>query len=114
MNPEQKQAEADRLFDQGIEEFYRSQYRQGLQSWQQALTIYHEIGDRQGEGNALNRLGNAYDSLGQYQQAIDYHQQRLTIAREIGNRGGEFSGLNSLASGPHPALSDFMIPAMFT
>ena len=96
MTPEQKQAEADRLFNQGIEEFYRSQYRQGLQSWQQALTIYREIGDRQGEGNALGALGNAYDSLGQYQQAIDYHQQRLTIAREIGDRGGEGNALNNL------------------
>ena len=62
MTPEQKQAEADRLFNQGLEEFYRSQYRQGLQSWQQALTIYREIGDRQGEGTALGNLGNAYYS----------------------------------------------------
>ena len=40
MTPEQKEAEADRLLNQGLEEFYRSQYRQALQSWQQALTIY--------------------------------------------------------------------------
>ena len=45
MTPEQKKAEADRLFNQGVEEYYRSQYRQALQSWQQALTIYQEIGE---------------------------------------------------------------------
>jgi len=64
MTPEQKKAEAHRLFNQGIEEFYRSQYPQALQSWQQALTIYREIGDRQGEGNVLGNLGIAYYSLG--------------------------------------------------
>jgi hypothetical protein len=50
MTPEQKKAEADRLFNQGLEEYYHSQYPQSLQSWQQALTIYREIGDRGGEG----------------------------------------------------------------
>ncbi|VXD13575.1 hypothetical protein PL8927_270041 [Planktothrix serta PCC 8927] len=96
MTPEQKKAEAERLLDQGLEEYYRSQYRQALQSWQQALTIYQEIGDRQGEGNALNRLGLAYGSLGQNQQAIDYHQQALTIYQEIGDRSGEAKVLNNL------------------
>ncbi len=97
MTPEQKQAEAARLFDQGLEEYYRSQYRQGLQSWQQALVIYQEIGDRRGEGSGLGNLGSAYYSLGQYQLAINYHQQHLTISREIGDRSGEFYGLNNLA-----------------
>ncbi|MBD2483685.1 CHAT domain-containing tetratricopeptide repeat protein [Planktothrix sp. FACHB-1365] len=98
MTPEQKKAEADRLLIQGVEEYYRSQYRQALQSSQQALTIYREIGDRGGEGSALGNLGIAYCSLGQYQQAIDYHQQGLTIAREIGDRHGEGSDLGSLGN----------------
>ncbi len=98
MTPEQKKAEAERLLNQGIEEFYRSQYRPALQSWQQALTIYQEIGDRQGEGNALGGLGVAYNSLGQYQQAIEYHQQALTILREIGDRRGESITLNNLGN----------------
>ncbi|GDZ95509.1 TPR repeat-containing protein [Planktothrix agardhii CCAP 1459/11A] len=71
MTPEQKKAEADRLFNQGIEEYYRSQYRQGLQSWQH----YQEIRDRQREGVALGSLGNVYNFLGQYQQAIDYYRK---------------------------------------
>ncbi|WP_051340260.1 tetratricopeptide repeat protein, partial [Planktothrix agardhii] len=96
MTPEQKQAEADRLLDQGIEEYDHSQYRQALQSWQQALLIYREIGDRGGESNALGNLGSAYDSFGQYQQAINYYQQALTISREIGNRQGEGFALGNL------------------
>ena len=98
MTSEQKKAEADRLLNQGVEEYYRSQYRQGLQSWQQALTIAREIGYRQGEGDALGNLGNAYYSLGQYQQASDYYQQALTIAREIGDRQGEGTALGGLGN----------------
>ena len=98
MTPEQKKAEADRLLNQGVEEYDRSQYRQALQSWQQALTIYREIGDRGGEGNALGNLGSAYHSLGQYQLAIDYHQQALTILRKIGDRGGEGNALVNLGN----------------
>ena len=96
MTPEQKKAEADRLLNQGVEEYYHSQYRQALQSWQQALTIYREIGDRWGEGTALGNLGIAYLYLGQYQLAIDYHQQALAIAREIGDRRGEGNALGNL------------------
>ncbi|MCL1466340.1 CHAT domain-containing protein [Argonema galeatum] len=89
-------AEADRLLNLGIEQYNKSQFRAALQSWQQALTIYREIGDRQGEANSLGNLGNAYDSLGQYQVAIDYHQQSLAIEREIGSRQGEANSLGSL------------------
>ncbi len=96
MTPEQQKAEADRLFNQGIEEYDHGQYRQGLQSWQQALTIYQEIGDRQGEGNALNRLGIAYDNLGQYQKALQFWQQSLTISGEIKDRSLEAKALNNL------------------
>ena len=72
------------------------QYEQAIDHYQQSLTIAREIGDRQGEGKALNNLGNAYNNLGQYEQAIDHHQQCLTIAREIGNRRGEGNALGSL------------------
>ncbi|MGB3516153.1 MAG: CHAT domain-containing tetratricopeptide repeat protein, partial [Elainellaceae cyanobacterium] len=51
--------------------------------------------DRQGEGNALGNLGNAYFSLGQYQTAIDFYEQNLAIAREIGDRVGEAGTLNN-------------------
>jgi tetratricopeptide (TPR) repeat protein len=64
--------EADRFLELGNQQYRKSQFRAALQSWQQALTLYREIGDRLGEGNSLGNLGNAYDSLGQYQQAIDY------------------------------------------
>ncbi|MEL0591385.1 MAG: tetratricopeptide repeat protein, partial [Planktothrix rubescens PR222] len=91
-------AEADRVLEQGIQQFKISQFREALQSWEQALTIYREIGNRQGEANSLGNLGLAYYSLGQYQKAIDFHQQQLEMAREIGDRQGEANSLGNLGN----------------
>jgi len=93
-----RKAQADRLFQQGIEQFQVSQFREALQSWEQALVIYRQIGDRGGEAASLGNLGNAYQSLGQYQQAIAFQQQSLDIARDIGNRRGERTSLRSLGT----------------
>ena len=90
------QTEADRLLQQGIEQFKTSQFRAALQSWEEVLAIYRQLGDRKGESNALGNLGAAYFSLGQYQQAIDYHEQSLAIDREIGDRQGEATSLGNL------------------
>ncbi|MCZ8046817.1 MAG: CHAT domain-containing protein [Microcystis sp. LE19-41.2A] len=95
-NTDARKAEADQLLQQGIQQYQTSQFREALQSWEKALQIYREIGDRQGEANSLGSLGIAYGSLGQYQKAIEYHQQYLTIAREIGDRQGEANSLGSL------------------
>ena len=61
-----KKKEADRLLNQGTELFQGSQFEEALKSWQQALKLYREIKDRQGEGNALGNLGSAYITLGNY------------------------------------------------
>ncbi|MDY7024049.1 MAG: Fis family transcriptional regulator, partial [Cyanobacteriota bacterium] len=63
----ERQAEADRLFDLGNQQLDTSQFREAIQSFQQALEIYREIGDRNGETNSIRKLGNAYGSLGQYE-----------------------------------------------
>jgi tetratricopeptide (TPR) repeat protein len=91
-----RKAQADRLLEQGIQQYKISQFQAALQSFQQALAIYREIGNRQGEANSLRSLGNAYYALGQYQKAIEFHQQSLAIAREIGDRSGETKSLNNL------------------
>ncbi|ODV37118.1 CHAT domain-containing protein [Microcystis aeruginosa] len=93
-SPQQK--EADRLLEQGAQQYKISQFGEALQSWEQALQIYREIKNRQGEANSLGNLGIAYASLGQYQKAIEFYQQSLTIAKEIGDRQGEANSLGSL------------------
>ncbi|MEG4044154.1 CHAT domain-containing tetratricopeptide repeat protein [Microcoleus sp. Pol17_C1] len=94
----ERKVEADRLLDQGIEQYQISQFQAALQSWQQALIIYREIKDRQGEGKALGSLGNAYNFLGDYAKAIEYVQQDLAIAREIKDRQSEGAALGNLGN----------------
>ena len=53
------EAEANRLYNQGNQQFQRSQFSEALQSWQQALKIYREIGNRSGEADSLNSLVKA-------------------------------------------------------
>jgi CHAT domain-containing protein len=94
----QKEEEGDRLLIQGNEHYQKSQFREALASWLQALIIYWEIGNRQGEAASLGNLGNAYQSLGEFQLAIDCHKKSLEIAREIGDREGEGASLGSLGN----------------
>ena len=93
-----KKAEAEKLLNQGISHFRRSEFPEALQSWQQALVIYKQIGDRKGEAKSLNNLGVAYGNLGDYKKAIDYYQQSIVIAREIENREGEANSLTNLGN----------------
>ncbi|MCY7276872.1 MAG: hypothetical protein LH702_24860, partial [Phormidesmis sp. CAN_BIN44] len=42
-----RKVEADYLLEKGLEKFHLSQFRKALQSWEQALSVYREIGYRQ-------------------------------------------------------------------
>jgi CHAT domain-containing protein/tetratricopeptide (TPR) repeat protein len=91
-----RQAEADRIYEQGVQQDQASQFRDALQSWQQALSLYREIGDRAKEGRMLNNIGLVYRKLGQYSQALEQYQQALLIRREVGDRAGEGTTLNNI------------------
>ena len=93
-----RQAEADRLLEQGNQQYAISQFREALQSWEQALTIYRDLKNRQGEANSLGNLANAYGFLGQFDRAIEFLKQSLVIKREIGDRQGEAASLGSLGN----------------
>ena len=95
-NPADRQVEAYRLLNQGIQQAQMSQFEAALQYWQQALIIYREIKDRQGGGAALGNLGIAYKELGDYAKAMEYTQQVLVIAREIKDRRNEGVALGNL------------------
>lgn len=91
-----KQAEAYKLLNQGVSQVSHSEFRKALQSWQQALVIYKQIGYRLGEAHSLGNLGRAYGNLGNYNKAIDHYQKSLAIAREIRDREGEALSLTNL------------------
>ena len=101
-----RKAEADRFLQQGIKQYQNGQFTVALQSWEQALKIYREIKNIQGESAALGNIGLVYNSLGDYPKAIDYHQQSLAIARKIKDRKSEVKSLRNLGL-VYDALRDY-------
>ncbi|MCG8364549.1 MAG: tetratricopeptide repeat protein, partial [Pseudanabaenales cyanobacterium] len=91
-----RQTEADQLLERGEQQYGVSQFREALQSWQAALAIYRELGDRAGEGMTLKNIGNVYVNLGDYPQVLEYYQQSLAITRDIGDRATEGKILNNI------------------
>ncbi|MGG6294974.1 tetratricopeptide repeat protein [Leptolyngbya sp. AN02str] len=106
--------QADRLFQQGIQQSQVSQFLEAIQSWQQALELYQDPAvqaaftqqSRWREGDLLFRLGHVRSMLGQYQQAIDVYEQALFVVREEGIRYGEGRTLIELGHA-HSALGQY-------
>ena len=96
-----REAEADRLYREAFQLWRRGRFREALENFQQALVIYQEVGNREGEGETFNGIGEVYRNLGHYSQALEYLQQALVIRKEIGDRYGEGLTLNNLGSVYH-------------
>ena len=60
------QSRADRYFEMGLQQFQGSQIRDAVESWEAALALYRELGDRQGEAKTLGNMGSAFYSLKRY------------------------------------------------
>jgi CHAT domain-containing protein/Tfp pilus assembly protein PilF len=99
-------AEAERLLEQGDQQYKRNQLRAALQSWQQALELYQDPTVQatfpqesvQREGLILSNIGTVYEDLRQYEQALSFYQQSLIIRQELGDRQGEGLTLNNIGS----------------
>ncbi|MBE9117251.1 tetratricopeptide repeat protein [Lusitaniella coriacea LEGE 07157] len=90
------QAEAERLFKQGVRQYRASQYREALQFFQQALPIFRQVRDRVGEATTLNGIGLVYNTIEQPQQALGYFNQALIVVRQVGEQVWEADTLNNL------------------
>ncbi|MEV6549212.1 tetratricopeptide repeat protein, partial [Streptomyces sp. NPDC051597] len=75
-------------------------YRRRFDDWititTTALTVCRELGDRHGEGGALNNLGLALAEVRRFEEAITAHTQAAAIARKLGDRHGEGQALGNL------------------
>ena len=91
-----RKAQADQLFRQGIEQYQQGKLDAAIESWQQALSLYRQLQDREGEGVALGNLGATYLSLGNYSKAIEFLEPFLAIAKDTGNQLGEAQALGNL------------------
>ena len=96
--------EANRLLEQGIEQFSVSQFQEAFQSYQQALELYQDPTvqtefpqeSRLGEGRTRHNAGLIYAAQGEYQRAIEGYEQSLAIFRELDDRLREGIALGNL------------------
>ena len=95
---EQRNDEALRLYQVGVKQYQQSQFREALETFQSVLVIVRAIGERQGEGAALDYMGEVYRNLGQYPKALEYYQQALAIRQKIGHKAGEGTTLSNIGS----------------
>ena len=64
----------------------------------QALELSRKIGFVKGEAVSLNRIGNAYASLGNFSKAMEVWLQALQINEKINNLDGKQRNLNNIGS----------------
>lgn len=93
-----KKAEADRLFQEGVEKFGKGKANEAIEYWQKALIIYQKTSNKREIVKVLNQLGVAYFSQGKYQNAKEYHQRSLAISIDVGYKEGEAISLNNLGN----------------
>jgi tetratricopeptide (TPR) repeat protein len=85
-------AEADRLYDRGVELFQQGtaeSYQQAIVAWEKALQLYQQDGDLEGQALILAGLGRIYSDLGDKQTALDYLNQSLPLWRQVGDKKRE-------------------------
>jgi len=62
----------------------------------QALTLFEQLGDREGQAHTWDTLGLARHSLGHYADAVDCYQRALALYRALGDRYEEAGTLSRL------------------
>jgi CHAT domain-containing protein len=75
-------SEADRLFEQGMQQFYQGQLQNALQMFQQVLERRKQVNDRLGEAESLNSIAAIYNRLGNSSEAQELIEQSLAIAKD--------------------------------
>lgn len=70
---EDKKAQADRLYKEGIELLRQRQLQQAAEKFQKVLAIRKELRDDEGQMKASYVLGSIYEQLGQNNRAQEYY-----------------------------------------
>jgi tetratricopeptide (TPR) repeat protein len=87
---------AERLFDIADGYFKLYENEKALELFDECLEIYRKIGDRETEGQTLNKIGVIYLNIAEYDKALGYFQDALNIFKEILNKQGEWTTLNNI------------------
>jgi CHAT domain-containing protein/Tfp pilus assembly protein PilF len=116
-NQNERQAEADKLKQAGIDLRDRGNFSAALVKFQQALAIYQELGDRVSQGRMLRRICVVTSRQGKIKTALDFCQQSLAIAKAVDDREGLGNTLNEIGSiyrkiGKYQQATEFFLQAI--
>jgi tetratricopeptide (TPR) repeat protein len=89
-------AEADRWLQQGIENRQLGKIAQAIEAWQQALDLYHQVGEDGSKGRIYDLLGMTYINLGQIDEAEGAFRRGLAIARDQEDFVKQIYGFNNV------------------
>ena len=89
---------ADALTIQGVSLCVRGNLDNAIEYWERSLTIYQEIGHKDGVAAVLGNIGVAYWEQGDNLKAIMYYKKSLKIEKELGNKGGNATTLINIGS----------------
>jgi CHAT domain-containing protein/tetratricopeptide (TPR) repeat protein len=92
-------AEAERLYNQGVELFQQGtaeSKKQAIVVLEKALQLFQQAGNLEGQALSLLGLGRIYSDLGDKRQALSYYNQSLPLQRQMGNKAGEAVTLNNI------------------
>ena len=98
---EDKRTAADSAFQEGEQLWGQrtaESLRKAVEKYQEAFLLWRALGDGEGEGLALNNIGEAYDALGETRKALDSYNQALPLHRAVGNRSGEAITLSNIGT----------------
>jgi len=86
-----------KLLARAAELAYRqSDYAATVELAEESLSIYREVGDKQGAAPVLIKLGNAATEAGDYEIASGFLEEALTIWQELNDKHGTARALISL------------------
>jgi tetratricopeptide (TPR) repeat protein len=118
-NPAQGQSAARaKLLARAAELAYRqSDYPATTSFAGESLTIYREVGDKQGVASALIKLGNAATEVGDYATASGFLEEALMTWRELEDKHGTARALISLGwvalrAGNYPLAKARLVDAL--
>jgi len=88
--------EADKLLQQGIEEYKNGKIQEAIKCWQLSENIYKQLGETHSQTQSLLYLGSAYVSTQRYKEAINSLQSALPFLQSQQDNQGEGQALANL------------------
>ncbi|BCL35692.1 CHAT domain-containing tetratricopeptide repeat protein [Nostoc sp. MS1] len=95
------QAKADQIYQQAkelYEEGTAASQQQALIKFEQALSLYRNLGDRSSQSLTLGHIGKIYSDLGELQKSLSYLNQTLNLRRQLGDKTGETITLSNIGA----------------